>query len=118
MEEIKNFIYSHSSPNGCVALTRSERDELIKMIEKQTNMLNEAIDFIEQEDMQCKLCSFYLSCRDDDCAYKDETPISDIIREELEKRVEEHKNDNNCPDVMCDDCNKECELKKIMGETK
>ena len=34
MEEIKNFIYSHSSPNGCVALTRSERDELIKMIEK------------------------------------------------------------------------------------
>ena len=34
MEEIKNFIYSHSSPNGCVALTRSERDELIKMIEE------------------------------------------------------------------------------------
>lgn len=33
MEEIKNFIYSHSSPNGCVALTRSERDELVIMVE-------------------------------------------------------------------------------------
>ena len=42
----------------------------------------------------------------------------ETFRAELEKRVEEHKNDNNCPDVMCDDCNKECELKKIMGETK
>lgn len=32
MEEIKNFINSHSSPNGCVALTRSERDELLALI--------------------------------------------------------------------------------------
>ncbi|MCQ2081655.1 MAG: hypothetical protein MJZ11_08345 [Lachnospiraceae bacterium] len=39
MEEIKNFIYSHSSPNGCVALTRSERDELISMIEKHYEKL-------------------------------------------------------------------------------
>lgn len=32
MEEIKNFIYSHSSPNGCVALTRKERARLLALI--------------------------------------------------------------------------------------
>ena len=36
---------------------------------------------------------------------------------ELENAWKSIKNDNNCPDVMCDDCNKDCELKKIMGET-
>ena len=65
--------------------------ELEKENARLSKMLNEAIDFIEQEDMQCKLCSFYLSCRDGDCAYKDEIPISDIIRAELEKRVENKK---------------------------
>lgn len=41
MEEIKNFIYSHSSPNGCVALTRSERDELVGMVEELADERNE-----------------------------------------------------------------------------
>lgn len=41
MEEIKNFIYSHSSPNGCVALTRSERDELVRMVEELSNSVTE-----------------------------------------------------------------------------
>ena len=62
--------------------------ELEKENARLSKMINEAIDFIEQEDMQCKLCSFYLSCRDEDCAYKDEIPTSDIIRAELEKRME------------------------------
>lgn len=41
MEEIKNFINSHSSPNGCVALTRSERDELVRMVEELSNSVTE-----------------------------------------------------------------------------
>lgn len=32
MEKIKNFIYSHSSPNGCVVLTRKERARLLALI--------------------------------------------------------------------------------------
>lgn len=63
-------------------LTELERENA-----KLSEILNEAIVFIEQEDMQCKLCSFYLSCRVGDCTYKDEIPTYDIIREELEKRV-------------------------------
>ena len=110
--EIAMKEYYRGLAEGCEKARKLEKENA-----KLSKMPNEAIDFIKQEDMQCKLCSFYLSCRDGDCAYKDETPASDLIRAELGKRVEEHKNDNNCPDVMCDDCNKNCELKKIMGET-
>lgn len=36
---------------------------------------------------------------------------------ELEKQIKKMKSENNsCSDVMCEDCNKECELKKILGE--
>ena len=72
-----------------------EQKRKIEQLEKEnaslSKMLNEAVVFIEQEDMQCKLCSFYLSCRDGNCTYKDETPTSDIIRAELEKRVGKEK---------------------------
>ncbi|MCQ2598303.1 MAG: hypothetical protein MJ181_10715 [Treponema sp.] len=44
-EEIENFIYKHSSPNGCVALTRMERDELFDMIEQFQISYNKLNDF-------------------------------------------------------------------------
>ncbi|MCQ2086506.1 MAG: hypothetical protein MJZ37_00320 [Bacilli bacterium] len=82
---------------SAVKVTLIEKANLEKRVkeleEKHTRlskMLEMAIDFIEQEDMQCKLCSFFSSCREN-CPYGDETPISDIIRAELEKRVMQRK---------------------------
>lgn len=93
-EEIENFIYKHSSPNGCVALTRMERDELFDMIEQfqtsclekgnadlkaqkfelevqlqdvttQRNLADEQVETLEEE-LQSE--RYNLKCRDDELA--------------------------------------------------
>lgn len=67
-EEIENFIYKHSAPNGCVALTRMERDELFDMIEQfQTSCLEKGLAEGRKE-TKAEWHDCFLSCSSPYCA--------------------------------------------------
>lgn len=78
MDEIKNFIFSRSSPNGCVAFTRSERDELIELIENAAK---------EQEERHRKRIKDYNLCGNtvDKQTYNEVVNENYFLRQEIEK---------------------------------
>lgn len=48
MNEIENFIYKHSSSNGCMALTKNERNELMSMIRKLNDEYQKVSEKLEK----------------------------------------------------------------------